>query len=156
MFDGICILIALYLYTKVWRNYQSIAFTVLCFFVVSDVTYNYLFKDFRGSNNWLIYQLYSAINIAVIYKLRQLNAHLFIIGLIVSNTLVNVVTSFYFISQAVSPSVYNLYPYFAGAISILCLIYLRMLGNGVRYLNSNINNQGAVSVLFRRSNGGLF
>ena len=156
MFDGICILIALYLYIKVWRDEQRIAFTVLCFFIISDVTYHYLFKDFRGANNWLIYQLYSAINIIIIYKLRQLNAHLFIIGLIVANTLINILTSFYFISHSISSIVYSAYPYFAGAISILCLIYLRMLGNGARYLNSNVNNKSAVGFLFRRSSGSLF
>lgn len=150
MFDGICILIALYLYSKVSRAEKSIAFTVLCFFVVSDVVYNYLFKEFRSDNHWVIYWLYSAVNLGVIYNLKRTGAHLVIMALIAANVLLNIVVSFYFISKSIPYWVYNLYPYPAGFIMVSCLIYLWMLQNGARRIDSLANNQSALGVFFRR------
>jgi hypothetical protein len=150
MFDGLCILASLYLYTKVWNDDKSTAFTMLCFFVVSDVAYHYLFKEFRVNNNWAIYWIYNAINLGVMWNLKKSGAHLIALALISINVLLNIVVSFYFISNSIGYSVYNIYPYLAGIIMILCLLYMWGLGHGAKRVDSLNNRSGAVGALFRR------
>jgi len=160
MFDGICILVALLLCSYVQNQERKIAFIVLSFFVISDVAYNYFFEEFRANNNWFIYQMYNVIDVIVIYGLKRLNAHLFIIGLIALNVLINIVVSFYFISDLIPRSFYDYYKFAAGTVAILSLCYLWMIGYGSKYINSLGNSKNVVSVLFRRfsrlGNGGVF
>jgi hypothetical protein len=151
MFDGLCILMALYLFSNTRERFKSIAFLVLCFFVVPDVAYHYLFLEFRAANNWVIYQIYNLINVVLIYKLYKNNAHLIIIGLLAANVLLNIVVSHYFISDLVSKIVYNSYPYIAGSIMLACLSYMWVLTNGNRTLERFNNHTGLIGVLFRTS-----
>lgn len=150
MFDGLCILVALYLYTKAWNDDKSTAFSMLCFFVVSDVAYHYLFKDFRAENNWAIYWIYNVINLGVMWNLKKSGAHLISLVLISINVLLNIVVSFYFISNSIGYSVYNIYPYLAGIIMILCLLYMWGLGHGARRIDSHNHHSGVIGALFRR------
>jgi hypothetical protein len=147
--DGAILLAAFYLYVKATLDYKNIALVVFLWLLVSDVTYNYFFLEFRAQNNWVIYQLYNLINTAVILFLAKNKSHLVILGLIVANVLLNIVVSYYFIANSVSHMVYNLYPYVATAIAISALAYLWMLGNGVRFLDSDDNNRGYIANLLR-------
>jgi hypothetical protein len=156
MFDGVCILIALYLFSKCRERFKSIAFLVLCFFVVPDVVYHYFLLDFRAENNWVIYQLYNIINVALIYKLYKSNAHLIIIALLAINVLLNIVASHYFISDLIPKIVYNSYSYIAGGIMLACLGYMRVLTNGNRTLERFNNHSGLIGVLFRTSDRLVF
>ena len=147
--DGLILLAAFYLYLKATLNYKNIALVVFLWLLVSDVTYNYFFLEFRAANNWVIYQLYNTINITVMYFLAYNKSHLVIIGLIIANVLLNIVVSYYFIGNSVPYWVYNLYPYVANAIAILSLCYLWMLGNGVKRLDSDNNHRGYIANLLR-------
>ena len=91
MFDGICILIALFLFYKVESAYRDAAFLVLTWFVVSDVIYHYFLLDFRNANNWVIYQFYNAINVAILYKLKPLVKAPFILLFLGANVMLNIV-----------------------------------------------------------------
>lgn len=149
MFDGICILIALFLFYKVEEGYRDIAFFVLCFFVVSDITYHYFFLDFRSANNWVIYLLYNIINVSIMVKIHKMMSPLFILLVLGVNVLLNIVASYFFISNLVPELVYTIYPYPAGLLMLLSLFYLWMVGYGIRLSNSKANNTGFISSLLR-------
>ena len=149
--DGILILICLYLTFKTDIEYRAIAFAVLAYLVISDVTYNYLFIEIRQSNNWLIYTLYNLINLFTLYNLEKFRAHLVIRYLIFANILLNVAVSFYFTTESIGESVYNMYPYLASCIAIMCVMYVGILSVGIKYLGSNFNNRSRIaSHLLRR------
>jgi len=159
MFDGLCILLALFLFYKAEKGYRDIAFFVLCFFVVSDVFYHYFFLDLRDApgNGWIIFQFYNAINVAIIWKLWKLMSPLFIRRVLATNVLLNIVVSYYFISDSVSDLVYTMYEYPAGFLMILCLFFLWMISYGIRLGNSKVNHTGVVCSLLRyclRNRGG--
>ncbi len=143
MFDGICILIALFLFYKVEEGYRDIAFFVLCFFIVSDVIYHYFFLDLRNANNWLIYQFYNVVNIWIIYKLGKIMSPQFIIRVLKANVLLNIVISLWFISTTDGKMIYNVYPYLAGVFMVLALSFLWMVSYGVRLLASKSHNRSA-------------
>jgi len=151
MFDGICILLALFLYSKAEEGYRNIAFFVLCWFVVSDAVYHYFFLDIRGEegNGWIIYQLYNLINVLIILKIRKLMSPLFIIAVLTVNVLLNIVASFYFISNLLPESVYNVYPYVAGFIMLLSLFYLWTVSYGIRLADSKGSNTNIISAILR-------
>lgn len=143
MFDGICILLVLFLFHKVEEGYRDIAFFVLCFFILSDVIYHYFFLDFRAANNWVIYLLYSAVNVWVIYKLGKLMSPLFIIRVLKANVLLNIAISLWFISTTDDKMIYNVYPYLAGILMVLALSFLWMVSYGCRLLVSKAHNRSA-------------
>ena len=147
MFDGICILLALFLYSKAEEGYRNIAFFALCWFIVSDVIYHYFFLDIRAANNWLIYLIYSAVNVWIIYKLSKLRAALFINRVLKANVLLNIVASLWFLSSTDDKMIYNVYPYPAGLFMILVLSYLWMVSYGTRILASQNNNR---NIFYRR------
>jgi len=141
MFDGLCILLAMFLFYKVEEGYRDIAFFVLCFFVVSDIIYHYFFLEFRADNNWFIYQLYSAVNIWIIYKLSKIMSPLFITRILKVNVLLNIVVSLWFLSTTDDKIIYNVYPYLAGILMVLALSFLWMVSYGARLLVSKGNNR---------------
>jgi len=151
MFDGLCILIAMFLFYKVEEGYRDITFFVLCFFVVSDVFFQYFFLDIRSAkgNGWIIYQLYNAINIAIMIKIKPMAGSLFIKRVLLANVLLNIVVSYYFISNLVPKLVYTIYPYPAGFLMLLCLFYLWMVGYGIRLCNSKVNHTGLICSLLQ-------
>ena len=151
MFDGICILLALFLYYKVEEGYRDIAFFVLCFFMISDAMYHYFFIDIRSGegNGWIIYQLYNIINVLIIWKIRHLSGSLFIRLVLTANVLLNIVVSYFFISNSITKMVYNVYPYPAGFLMLLCLFYLWMVGYGIRLSDSKDNNSAFINSLLR-------
>jgi len=151
MFDGICILLALFLFYKAEEGYRDIAFFVLCWFVVSDAIYYYLLWDIRGvdGNGWIIFQLYNLLNVSIILKIRKLMSPLFITSLLTANVLLNIVASFYFISNLLPESVYNIYPYAAGFIMLLSLFYLWTVSYGVRLGDSKSSNTNIISAILR-------
>jgi len=150
MFDLVCILLAFYLYRRVWRDDESIAFWMLCFFAISEIVYSRFALEFRAENNWAIYWIYNGINLFVMYKLKVCAAHLVSLVFIGLNILLNIVASFYFISNIVPEAVYNYYPYPAGFIMVACLTYLWALGHGARRIDSLDDNSGFISTFFRR------
>jgi len=97
MFDGICILLSMFLFYKAEEGYRDIAFFVLCFFVVSDVVFHYFLLDIRyaAGNGWIIFLLYNTINVAIIWKLWKLMSPLFIRRVLVANVLLNIVVSYH-------------------------------------------------------------
>jgi len=147
--DGVFILLAFYLYQKATLDYKNIALVVFLWFLVSDVVYHHAFLGFRAENNWAIYQFYNMINIAVILFLANNKSHMVIIVLIIANILLNIVASYYFISDLMPISVYNSYPYFAKTIAFLALIYMWMLGHGVKFLDSDDHNRSYLINLLR-------
>jgi len=151
MFDGICILLALFLYYKVEEGYRDIAFFVLCFFVVSNVVYRYFFLEFRAieGNRWFIYQLYNCVNVAVIWKLWRLKEAIFVRRVLLVNVLLNIAVSYYFISNMVHKLIYTIYPYPAAILMLLCLFYLWMVGYGIRMGNNKVNHTGFICTLLR-------
>lgn len=136
MFDGICILLALFLYSKAQEGYRDIAFFTMCWFAVSDIVAHHFFLDFRSANNWVIYLLYSAVNVWVIYKLNGLPESAFVVKLLRANVLLNIVASAWFLSSTDSEMIYNIYSYLAGIIMVLVLSYLWMVSYGVGILAS--------------------
>jgi len=151
MFDGLCILLALFLFYKAEEGYRDIAFFVLCFFVVSNVVYRYFFLDFRGikGNGWFIYQLYNCVNVAIMWKLWKMKSALFIRRVLLANVLLNIVVSYYFISNMLPKLVYTIYPYPAGLLMLLCLFYLWMVGYGIRLCDNKVNHTGIICFLLR-------
>lgn len=141
MFDGICILTALFLFYKVEFAYRDVAFLVLCWFVVSDVIYHYLLLDFRNANNWVIYQFYNVINVVIFYKLKPLVSAPFILLVLGLNVLLNIVVSFWFISTTDDKMIYDSYPYPAGILMLLALSYMWCLGYGIRRVEFYRNNR---------------
>ena len=89
--DGAILLAAFYLYVKATLDYKNIALVVFLWLLVSDVTYNYFFLEFRAANNWVIYQLYNVINISVMYFLAYNKSHIVMLGLIITNIMLNIV-----------------------------------------------------------------
>ena len=149
MFDGICILISLLLFSKARVEYRDVSFLVLCFFVITEACYQHFFLEFRAANNWFIYLLYSLIYIPIIHKLKKSNAHLVIIDAIRVNVLLNIVVSFYFIGDTVPKLIYDVYPYLAGLIMIICLIYQWMWSYGTRFIDSFSNNKNIITRILR-------
>lgn len=152
-FDGVCILIALlWLYPSAINEFKSVSFTLLCFFVVSEVVYQRFFLDVRNENNWIIYLVYNVINLAILFRLHYLKSHLVIIVVITANLLLNIVVSYYFKHTLVSIDVYNAYPYVAGLLMISCLAYMwGLTNNGIGLLRRYANYRGIVGILFRSS-----
>ena len=149
----------MFLFYKVEEGYRDIAFFVLCFFVVSDAVAHHFFLDIRSAkgNGWIIFVLYNIINVSIIWKLWVLKSPLFIRHVLVANVALNIVVSYYFISNSVSKLVYTLYEYPAAILMALCLFFLWMAGYGNRLCNSKINNAGVLCTLRRyclRSGGG--
>ncbi len=149
IFDGVCILLALFLYHKTEEGYRNIAFFVLCFFVVSDSVAHHFFLEFRGANNWVIYQLYNLVIIAIGLKIYKMVSALFMLLIFTANVLLNIVVSYYFISNSVPKVVYTIYPYPAGFLMVLSLFYLWMVGYGIRLSNSKSNYSEFINTLLR-------
>ena len=151
MFDGICILIALFLFNKTEEGYRNIAFFVMCWFVVSDAVAHHFFLDIRSAkgNGWIIYQLYNCVNVWIIYKIWKMMSPLFMLLILGVNVLLNIVVSYYFISNMVHKMIYTIYPYPAGFIMVLCLFYLWMVGYGIRLSNSKSNYSAFIDPLLR-------
>jgi len=149
IFDGLCILIAMFLFYKVEEGYRDIAFFVLCFFVVSDAVAHHFFMEFRGANNWFIYQLYNIVIVAIMWKIRNMRSAMLILLVLTANILLNIVVSYYFISNSIAKIVYTIYPYPAGFLMLLCLFYLWMVGYGIRLSDSKINNSAFINSLLR-------
>lgn len=152
-FDGVCVLIALYLFSKAKPSMRSISFTMLCFFVVSEIIYQRFFLDFRTVNNWVIYWIYNAVSASCMWKFYQLKAHFLVFILMGLNIIVSSVASLWFVNEIIPKIVYNYYPYPAGAIMVLCLVYMWMLTNGNRFLDSKANNSSSIRFLFWRGRG---
>lgn len=144
MFDALCIILALFLYRGVRESYRNIAFVVLCWFVISDLVFHYLFLEFRADNDWAIYQLYNLVNVVVLYKLVKFNAFSFLIASIGANVLLNIVASAYFISNSISTELLQSYTYPAGAIMLVNIMYLWIMGNGTRPRDFQTNNRDSV------------
>lgn len=151
IFDGLCILLALFLYYKVEEGYRDIAFFVLCFFVVSDVVAHHFFMGLRTAkgNGWIIYQLYNFVIVAIMWKIWNMMSALFILFVLGVNVLLNIVVSYYFISNAIPKLLYTIYPYPAGFLMLLCLFFLWMVGYGIRLSNSKSNHTGIIDPLLR-------
>lgn len=147
MFESICILTALYLYANS-AEYRDISFSVLCFFVISDVVFNYILLDFRAENNWLIYQFYNVINIFIVLSLAKNKAHLVILGVIIANILLNIVVSLYFISSW-GRWVYDMYKYVAGFLMVLALCYMWVISYGIRFLDRPNCHRNLFDMVFR-------
>jgi len=147
--DGFFLLMAFYLYLKAKDEYKNIALVVFCWFFISDVMAHHFFLELRAANNWLIYLIYNFIIGGCWLFLCKFKSHLVIFLLLTTNVLLSIVASFYFIGNLVPKSVYNMYPYAANTIAGLVLIYLWMLGNGVRRLDSDDNNRGYIANLLR-------
>jgi len=151
MADGIIILFALYFYSQAGIEFKKIAFTVLLYFVVSDVTYHYFFLEFRLQNKWPLYLMYNVINVTILFRLDYLKSHNAIKMLISLNILLNIVQAFYFITTTDSHFVYNMYKYIAIPIAILALIYMGLLRDGAKYLSiKSYNNAYLARVLCNR------
>ena len=84
IYDGLCILLAMFLFYKVEEGYRDIAFFVLCFFVVSDVFYHYFFLDIRNApgNGWIIFLIYNIINVSIIMKIKNMASSTVISGVL--------------------------------------------------------------------------
>lgn len=143
-FDGFALITAVFLVYGVKEEFRRIAITVLAFFVVSDTFYHYFLFDLREANNWLIYWIYNTVGILVMWNLKRLGAHLVITGLIASNVLLNIVASFYFVSESMPEWVYDGYFIPADIIASLVLAYLWVIGYGNRLLGNKINNRGFI------------
>jgi len=156
MFDGLAILLALFLYHKAESGYRNIAFFVLCFFIVSDVIAHHFFFDLRESNHWLIYQLYNTVNAFVIWKLKKLGVSLFILAILTVNVLLNIVVSMWFVSNLIPDAVYNTYPYTAGFLMALCLFYLWMVSYGIRLGDKQGNNSNFIGSILRVWLGNMY
>lgn len=159
MFDGVCILMSLFLFYNTPYQSRKLAFSVLFYFIVSDVIYHYFLIDFRQANNWVIYWLYNLVNIFVLVRSYIIKAHYLIFILMGLNVLLNVITSMWFVSDIISDVIYNSYSYSAGAIMIVCLFYMWTLANGNKLFDGENNNSDFINFLFRRggrnSSGGL-
>jgi len=154
MFDGLCILAALTLFWLACEVYRNIAFLVLCFFVVSEVTHTNFFLTFRSANPWFIYQLYSLINVIIIYRLYKAKAHISIVGLITLNVLLNIVVSYYLISDVLPKAIFILYPDIAGIIAVLCLVYMGAITRyGNRYLDYKNHSDHLFGRILRTCDG---
>ena len=140
-FDGICIIIALFFTARASRQYQSICFIVLCWFVISEVVYNHLFLELRAQNNWLIYIFYNVINVIIALKLLSNQSHNVIISLISLNILLNIVVSMYFAGYLFPIFLYHMYPYIAASISVAVLIYMWDISNGARFIDRLAHNK---------------
>jgi len=158
MFDGICILLALFLYHKAETGYRNIAFFVLCFFVVSDVVYNYFLLDLRyqPGHGWIIFMLYSFVNCWIIYKLWRLSSPISIRCVLATNVLLNIVASNYFTSNTIPDLVYTMYEYPAGLLMISCLIFLWMVSYGIRLGDKQGNNSNFISAVLRVCLGDVY
>lgn len=152
-FDGFALITAVFLVYGVNTEFKRIAVTVLAFFVVSDAFYHYFLFNLREANHWLIYWIYNTVNILVLWNLRRLGAHVVISGLVSTNILLNIVVSFYFISNFIPEWVYNGYFIPADVIALLILAYLWMIGYGNRLLSSKINNRNFINRLFSFRHG---
>jgi len=156
MTDGIIIVIALILFSQAKKEYRKIAFTVLFFYVLSDVLYHYFFLDFRKANNWALYIFYNIINASILLKLDYLKSHNAIKLLIVANIMLNIPMSLYFVTNEQFKYMYNVYYYPALVIAILCLIYMGLiseLGNYIKSRSIFIDNSNPfVAFLCRRTN----
>lgn len=149
IFDGLCILTAMFLFYKVEEGYRDIAFFVLCFFVISDAVAHHFFMDIRNANNWIIYQLYNFVIILIMWRIWNMVSALFILYVLGANVLLNIVVSYYFISNMVPKLIYTIYPYPAGFLMLLCLFYLWMVSYGIRLSNSKVNHTGIIDPLLR-------
>lgn len=153
MFDGLCILLALFLFYKAEKGYRNIAFFLLCWFIVSDVVYHYFFTDFRADNNWFIYQLYSTVNLFILYKLKPLVPTIFILVVISANVFFNIIISLWFISTTDDKMIYNMYPYPAGIVMLLVLSYMWAMGYGIRRVEFYRNNRSLIYSFLRLALG---
>jgi len=145
MADGIIILFALYFYSQAAIEFKKIAFTVLLYFVISDITYHYFFLEFRLANKWPLYLMYNLINIGILFRLDYLKSHNVIKMLISLNILLNIVQAFYFITTTDSNFVYNMYKYLAVPIAICASIYMGLLRDGAKYLSIKTYNNGYIA-----------
>ena len=147
MFDFACILIALFIYYKTDNKNNNISFVLMSWFVISDLSYTYLFTEFRQLEHWLIYQIYNSINSITIYLLAKLNAHVFILIVLAMNILLNVTCSMYFVYQFIPESVYNAYYYGAVTITIWVLIYMIIIQRKAAVFGGNSSHSSIINVL---------
>lgn len=126
-FDVACVLLSLAIACYSDNKNRRICWTLYWWFLISHAVYTNLLLDLRAEHNWLIYQMYNAINILSIYCLKSLNAHIGIILLMAVNILLNCFVSIYFAYDFVEIIVYNMYVYPASAIMISVLIYMIMV-----------------------------
>ena len=152
-FDGFALITTVFLVYGIKEEFRRIGITVLAYFVVSDAIYHYFLIDFRQANNWAIYWIYNAVNIAVLFNLKRLHAHLVITLLISLTILLNIIVSFYFISDFMPEWVYNGYFIPADIIALLILAYLWMIGYGDRLLVSENYNRSFINRVFRFRHG---
>jgi len=116
--------------------------------LISDIAHTFLLLDFRAVNSWVIYQIYNCINSATILTLIKLSTHMIAIYVLAANILLNILVSFYFISDSIPIVVYNSYSYIAGILTVTVLGYMRMLHYGSRVRKREINNSNIVNLVF--------
>ena len=130
------------------KRYRKIAIVLFLWLLISEIAYNNLFIEFRSNNHWFIYQIYNVINSVTVTLLAILKSHMLPIYLMTTNILLNIVISFYFISDNIPISVYNSYSYIACIIVVLALAYMGVLHYGSRLKRRENNNTSVINRLF--------
>jgi len=148
MFDRLAIIAAFLLMLTSHKRYRNIAFVLFLWLLISELAYVNIFLEFRSNNSWAIYQIYNLINCATISLLKTLNSHMLPICLLAMNVLLNIAISFYFISDNIPIVVYNSYSYIAGMITLLALLYMRMLRYDNRLKRRENDNSNIINLLF--------
>ena len=135
------------------KRYRKIAFVHFLWLLISELAYINLFTEFRSNNHWAIYQIYNFINSATICALTTLKSHMLPVYLLAVNILLNIVISFYFISDNIPISVYNSYSYIAVIITVMVLLYMRGLHYGYRLKRRENDNSNIINLLFFSRHG---
>ena len=148
MLDRFAIFTAFILWLTAHKRYSKIAFVLFLWLLIPDLIHTYLFLEFREANNWVIYQLYNCVNSATICALIKLYSHMLIIYTLAINILLNILISFYFISDNIPILVYNSYSYVAGMLTVIGLMYMRALHYGSRVRQREINNRKFINLVF--------
>jgi len=147
MFTYICTIIAVTLAAMSVKEYLPVAITIAAAFILEKFAYNYLFLEIRADNGWLIYLIYSTIQLMVMALLLILKSHFVIAGLIFMNLGYNLLTaSSYFYSFNVN--FYQAYQYFVGTIMVFELIYLGLLNRYVYSRKHRRNNTAYLDAVF--------
>lgn len=150
MFTLICMGIALTLALFSIPQYRPVAIIVALEFAAHKVAFLFGFTELRQEDDfrWVLYAMYSAINLAAMYAVSRNRCHWAIMACLFLNLLINLRTLYLAAHMMESKinydkfiDLYLVYPWLVGTIMIIEILYIGWLTGYVRLHYGNRNKR---------------